>query len=59
MLGLAVGLLTAALESLAPESFSAVELREAVEHQNVPVWHLNFIRLHYFAFVALTTTGTF
>lgn len=57
MLGLAGGLLCAALESLAPESFSQGGLTAAAEGNDVPVWHLNFIRLHYFAFVALTTTG--
>lgn len=57
MLGLAGGLLCAALETISPGSFQGVILSpEAIPHA-LPVWHLNFIRLHYYAFVTLTTTG--
>jgi voltage-gated potassium channel len=57
MLGLAGGLLCAALETFAPGSFQGVSLTPAPIPQAIPVWHLNFIRLHYYAFVTLTTTG--
>lgn len=57
MLGLAGGLLCAALETLAPGSFAGVPLANAGLEQSAPVWQLNFIRLQYYAFVTLTTTG--
>ncbi|MFN9618458.1 MAG: potassium channel family protein [Synechococcaceae cyanobacterium] len=57
MLGLAGGLLCAALETLAPGSFEGVVLSPTAFPQAIPVWHLNFIRLHYYAFITLTTTG--
>lgn len=57
MLGLAGGLLCAALETFAPGSFEGVTLSAASFPQAIPVWHLNFIRLHYYAFITLTTTG--
>lgn len=57
MLGLAGGLLCAALETIAPGSFEGVTLSPAAILVARPVWHLNFIRLHYYAFVTLTTTG--
>jgi len=57
MLGLAGGLLCAALETLSPGSFAGVPLAGAGEATSPPVWHLNFIRLQYYAFITLTTTG--
>lgn len=57
MLGLAGGLLCAALETLTPGSFNGVALPSSVLESAAPVWHLNFIRLQYYAFVTLTTTG--
>jgi hypothetical protein len=57
MLGLAGGLLCVALETLAPGSFTGVALAEAGEPTSAPVWQLNFIRLQYYAFITLTTTG--
>ncbi len=58
MIGLAAGLLCAALETRDPHSFTNVRFSLAVpDLAQVPVWHLSFIRLQYFAFVALTTTG--
>jgi voltage-gated potassium channel Kch len=56
-LGLAGGLLCAALETIAPGSFEGVTLLPEAILVARPVWHLNFIRLHYYAFVTLTTTG--
>lgn len=57
MLGLAGGLVFAALESTAPGSFSGAELAGAGPDGQQPVWALNFMELNYFAFVTLTTTG--
>ena len=57
MLGLAGGLVFAALESTAPGSFSGVELAAAGPDGQEPVWAMNFMELNYFAFVTLTTTG--
>jgi voltage-gated potassium channel len=83
MIGLAAGMLCAALETVAPGSFSNVGLSPEVSAGAVgsgavpsaalpsaalpsaalpldagaPVWHFSFIRLQYYAFVALTTTG--
>lgn len=56
MLGLTSGLLFCALETIAPGSFSHAEV-ESLAGGQTPVWGLNFVRLHYFAFVSLTTTG--
>ena len=50
-------MLCAALETISPNSFDGVTLSSAAPPQASPVWHLNFIRLHYYAFVTLTTTG--
>jgi voltage-gated potassium channel len=57
MLGLAGGLLCAALETLTPGSFKGVALPHSALESAAPVWQLNFIRLQYYAFVTLTTTG--
>jgi hypothetical protein len=57
MLGLAGGLLCAALETLAPGSFAGVLLPRSTLETAAPVWQLSFIRLQYYAFVTLTTTG--
>ena len=57
MLGLAAGLLCCALETIDPNSFSNVSLTAQDLGQSSPVWGLNFVRLNYFAFVTLTTTG--
>ncbi|MFM7264221.1 MAG: potassium channel family protein [Cyanobium sp.] len=57
ILGLAGGLLCAALETFFPGSFEGVTLTPAAIPQALPVWHLNFMRLHYYAFITLTTTG--
>jgi len=57
MLGLAGGLLCCALETLDPGSFNNVALQQEGMAMAEPVWRLNFIRLHYYSFVSLTTTG--
>ncbi|MEO1004006.1 MAG: ion channel [Cyanobacteria bacterium J06638_7] len=57
MLGLAGGLVFAALETTVPGSFSGVELASSGPGGQDPVWALNFVELNYFAFVTLTTTG--
>ncbi|TVS07597.1 MAG: two pore domain potassium channel family protein [Cyanobium sp. PLM2.Bin73] len=57
MLGLSGGLLSAAVETVAPGSFSGVEFTVPGQDDLVGVWRLNFVRLNYFAFVSLTTTG--
>ncbi|MGC5197276.1 potassium channel family protein [Aphanothece microscopica] len=60
MLGLAGGLICAALETTTPGSFSNINLAgsiPATEAEVYPVWSLNFVRLNYFAFVSLTTAG--
>lgn len=73
MLGLTGGLLYAALETIQPGSFniggldpggSTTALASGVETATVDtdgevtmVWELNFVRLNYFAFISLTTTG--
>jgi voltage-gated potassium channel len=57
MLGLTGGLLCAALETLAPGSFEGVSLQRPGIIQAAPDWHLNFVRLLYYAFITLTTTG--
>lgn len=57
MLGLTGGLICSALETIGPGNFSNINLgRSAIEIQQ-PVWGLNFVKLNYFAFVTLTTTG--
>lgn len=55
MLGLTGGLLVSALETIEPGSFSNVQLEPRAAGS--PVWDLNFVRLNYYAFVTLTTTG--
>lgn len=57
MLGLAGGLVCAALETAQPMSF--LGLREGAVLGDVlqPVWRQNFVSMNYFAFVTLTTTG--
>ncbi|WP_050757068.1 potassium channel family protein [Cyanobium sp. PCC 7001] len=60
MLGLAGGLICAALETTNPGSFSNVDFAgsiPATEAEVYPVWSLNFVRLNYFSFVSLTTAG--
>ncbi|MGL6134459.1 MAG: potassium channel family protein, partial [Prochlorococcaceae cyanobacterium] len=57
MLGLAGGLVCAALETMAPGSFSGAELVSQGPDGQQPVWGLSFVQLNYFAFVSLTTTG--
>lgn len=57
MLGLAGGLLCSALETLVPHSFNNVALTQQGLSSADAVWRLNFIRLHYFSFVSLTTAG--
>lgn len=57
MLGLSGGLICCALETTSPGQFSNVELAGLPSAMEQPVWGLNFIRLNYFAFVTLTTTG--
>lgn len=60
MLGLAGGLICSALETIQPNSFSNVSFPAVITtsaDQVYPVWRLNFVRLNYFAFASLTTTG--
>jgi hypothetical protein len=57
MLGLSGGFLSAAVETVAPGSFTGVDLSRAWPDALEPVWRLNFVKLNYFAFVSLTTTG--
>jgi hypothetical protein len=57
MLGLSGGFLSAAVETVAPGSFTSVDLTPAGPDGLEPVWRLDFVRLNYFAFVSLTTTG--
>jgi hypothetical protein len=57
MLGLAGGLVCAALETTAPGSFSDAQLAVETADGEQPVWALNFLQMNYFAFVTLTTTG--
>lgn len=56
MLGLAAGLLLCALETIHPGSFSNLNLPHPTP-PGTPVWGLSFVKLNYFAFVSLTTTG--
>ena len=66
LLGLTAGLLFAALETVQPNSFH--DARETVGSLLLPrgqeapdrwaaVWTLDFVRLNYFAFITLTSTG--
>lgn len=57
MLGLAGGLVCAALETAQAGSFSGLQATDALADGQQPVWRLNFVALNYFAFVTLTTTG--
>jgi voltage-gated potassium channel Kch len=57
MLGVSAALLLCALETILPGSFSNVALQPPDSTADLPVWGLNFVRLNYFAFVSLTTTG--
>lgn len=57
MLGLSGGFLSAAVETVAPGSFTGVDLTPAGPDGLEPVWKLDFVKLNYFAFVSLTTTG--
>jgi voltage-gated potassium channel len=57
MLGLSGGFLSAAVETVAPGSFTGVDLSQAGPDVLEPVWRLDFVKLNYFAFVSLTTTG--
>lgn len=65
LIGLTAGLLFSALETISPGSFSSMRdvpgevllLREALSGESTLVWELNFVRINYFAFVSLTTTG--
>jgi len=65
MLGLTGGLIFAALETIQPGSFAQggvtfglgdgpLDIAPVSQRQ---VWQINFVRLNYFAFVSLTTTG--
>lgn len=57
MLGLSGGLLCSALETIVPGSFEASAVGAPGRPLSGPVWGLNFVRLNYYAFVTLTTTG--
>lgn len=57
MLGLTGGFLSAAVETVAPGSFTGVDLIPGGPDGLEPVWRLDFVQLNYFAFVSLTTTG--
>lgn len=57
MLGISGGFLCAAMETVVPDSFSGVDLTPSGPDELDPVWRLNFVKLNYFAFVSLTTTG--
>ncbi|WP_254968926.1 potassium channel family protein [Cyanobium sp. CH-040] len=57
MLGLSGGILSAAVETVAPGSFTGVDLTPHGPDGLDPVWRLDFVKLNYFAFVSLTTTG--
>lgn len=57
MLGLSAGLLFCALETIQPGSFSGVRIQPPGTSSIMAVWGQDFVRLHYFAFVTLTTTG--
>ena len=66
LIGLTAGLLFSALETIHSGSFNHVHGPAggvvlsgvfAGHGASPPVWHLNFVRLNYFAFVTLTTLG--
>lgn len=57
MLGLSAGLLFCALETIQPGSFSGVQIQPPGNSSIMAVWGQDFVRLNYFAFVTLTTTG--
>jgi voltage-gated potassium channel len=57
MLGLSAGLLFCALETIHPGSFSGVQIQPPGPNSIMAVWGQDFVRLNYFAFVTLTTTG--
>jgi voltage-gated potassium channel len=57
MLGLSAGLLFCALETIQPGSFSGVQIQPPGSSSIMAVWGQDFVRLNYFAFVTLTTTG--
>lgn len=57
MLGLAGGLVCAALETAQPGSFNGVHQGGVLPNGLQPVWRLNFVAMNYFAFTTLTTTG--
>ncbi|MEX1317775.1 MAG: potassium channel family protein [Synechococcaceae cyanobacterium] len=57
MLGLSGGFLSAAVETVAPGSFTGGDLTPAGPDGLEEVWRLDFVKLNYFAFVSLTTTG--
>jgi voltage-gated potassium channel len=57
MLGLAGGLVCAALETARPMSFMGLREGAVLGDALQPVWRLNFVSMNYFAFVTLTTTG--
>ena len=57
MLGLSAGLLFCALETIQPGSFHGVEIKPPGDSSIMAVWGQDFVRLNYFAFVTLTTTG--
>jgi len=58
MLGLSGGLLSAVVETVQPGSFHGVDFTSRIMGEGpAGVWQLNFVRMNYFAFVSLTTTG--
>jgi voltage-gated potassium channel len=58
MLGLSGGLLSAVVETVQPGSFHGVDFTsQSMGGGPAGVWQLNFVRMNYFAFVSLTTTG--
>jgi voltage-gated potassium channel len=66
LIGLTAGLMFSALETIQSGSFNHVHgpaggmvLTDVLVGHNgsPPVWHINFVRLNYFAFVSLTTLG--
>lgn len=58
MLGLSGGLLSAVVETVEPGSFHGVDFTsQSMSEGPAGVWQLNFVRMNYFAFVSLTTTG--
>ncbi len=66
LLGLTAGLLFAALETVQPDSFRDLRgvagsmlspSRHLAPHSLSAVWSLDFVRINYFAFITLTSTG--